>query len=71
MRETAALGQVPSGGSWELEEGTQWSSALTVAESEVEKASNLLEKNADQNSNGNVWVGPLMQSLPPIIDEIL
>jgi hypothetical protein len=72
MRETAALGQVPSGGSWKPEEGTEWSSALTVAESEayVKKASSLLEKNGDQNSNGNVWVGPLMQSLPPTIDEI-
>lgn len=72
MRETAALGQVPSGRSWEPEKGTEWSSALTVAESEayVKKASSLLEKNGDQNSNGNVWVGPLMQSLPSTIDEI-
>lgn len=72
MRETAALGQVPSGRSWEPEKGTEWSSALTVAESEayVKKASSLLEKNGDQNSNGNVWVGPLMQSLPSTSDEI-
>jgi len=72
MRETAALGQVPSGRSWEPEKGTEWSSALTVAESEayVKKASSLLEKNGDQNSNGNVWVGPLMHSLPSTIDEI-
>ena len=72
MRETAALGQVPSGRSWEPAKGTEWSSALTVAESEayVKKASALLEKNGDRNSNGNVWVGSLMQSLPPTIDEI-
>lgn len=72
MRETAALGQVPSGRSWEPEQGTEWSSALTVAESEayVKKASSLLEKNGDQHSNGNVWAGPLMQSLPQTIDEI-
>ena len=72
MREVAALGQSPSGGSWGTEKGTEWTSVLTVAESEayVRKASKLLRKNADKNSNGNIWVGSLMQSLPPTIDEI-
>ena len=72
MREVAALGQPLTEGLWKTEEGTKWSSALTVSESEayVQKASGLLKKNTDQNSNGNVWVGSLMQSLPPTIDEI-
>jgi len=72
MREVAALGQAPTQGPWKKEEGTEWSSALTVSESEayVKKASNLLKENGDQTSNGNVWVGSLMQSLPPTIDEI-
>ncbi len=72
MREVAALGQAPTQGPWKTEEGTEWNSALTVSESEayVRKASGLLKKNGDQKSNGNVWVGSLMQSLPPTIDEI-
>ena len=72
MREVAALGQAPTEGPWKTEEGTKWSSALTVSEAEayVKKASGLLKKNTDQNSNGNVWVGSLMQSLPPTIEEI-
>ena len=72
MREVAALGQAPTQGSWKTEEGTEWSSALTVSETEayVKKASNLLKENGDQTSNGNVWVGSLMQSLPPTIEEI-
>ena len=72
MREVAALGQALTGGPWKTEEGTKWTSTLTVSESEsyVQKVSGLLKKNRDQNSNGNVWVGSLMQSLPPTIDEI-
>jgi hypothetical protein len=72
MREVAALGQALTEGQWKNAEGTKWSSALTVSESEsyVQKASGLLKKNTDQNSNGNIWVGSLMQSLPPTIDEI-
>ena len=72
MREVAALGQAPTQGPWKAEEGTEWDSALTVSESEayVRKASGLLKKNEDQNLNGNVWVGSLIQSLPPAIDEI-
>jgi len=72
MRDLAALGQALTEGPWKTEEGTKWSSALTVSESEayVQKASSLLKKNTKQNSNGNVWVGSLMQSLPPTIDEI-
>ena len=72
MREVAALGQAPTQGSWKTEEGTAWSSALTVSESEayLEKVSGLLKKNGDQTTNGNVWVGSLMQSLPPMIEEI-
>ena len=71
MRETAALGQALQGHG-RRRKGTEWSSTLTVAESEayVKKASALLKKNGDRNSNGNVWVGSLMQSLPPTIDEI-
>lgn len=72
MREVAALGQAPTQGEWNAEVGTEWNAALTVPESEayVEKASSLLKKNNGQNSNGNIWVGSLMQSLPPTIDEI-
>jgi hypothetical protein len=72
MREVAALGQAPDGGRWKAEVGTEWSSALTVSESEayVQKASSLLKKNGDQSSNGNVWVGSLMQSLPLTVDQI-
>ena len=72
MREVASLGQALTEGPWKTEERTKWSSALTVSEAEayVKKASDLLKKNGDQNSNGNVWIGPLMQSLPPTIDEI-
>lgn len=72
MRDLAALGQALTEGPWKTEEGTKWSSALTVSESEayVQKTSSLLKKNTEQNSNGNVWVGSLMQSLPPTIDEI-
>ena len=72
MREVAALGQALTEGPWRTEEGTKWISALSVSEAEayVKKASGLLKKNTDQNSNGNVWVGSLMQSLPSTIDEI-
>ena len=72
MRETAALGQALTGGSWKPEEGTEWSSMLTVSESEayVKKATQLLKKNTDHTSNGNVWVGSLMQSLPSTSEEI-
>lgn len=72
MRDLAALGQAPTEGPWQTEKGTKWSSALTVSELEdyVQKASGLLKKNDNQKSNGNVWVGSLIQSLPTTIDEI-
>jgi len=66
MREISELGQPPTQGSWQKEKGTEWESTLTVSELEayVQKASNVLKKNAHHPSKGHVWVVSLLQSLP-------
>lgn len=66
MREVADLGQPPTNDSWKAEKGTKWDSTLTVSELEayVQKATNLLETNAQYPSSGSVWVVSLFQSLP-------
>ena len=66
MREIADLGQPPTKGSWKAETGIKWNSTLTVSELEayVDKATTLLETNAQYPSSGYVWVVSLFQSLP-------
>ena len=66
MREVADLGQPPTKDSWKPEKGTKWDSTLTVSELKayVQKATNLLEMNAQYPSSGSVWVISLFQSLP-------
>jgi DNA-binding MarR family transcriptional regulator len=72
MRELAELGQPSTKGSWQAEKGTQWESTLTVSELEdyVEKASDLIKKNAHHPSSGHVWVVSLLQSLPPLFEDL-